>query len=1271
MALYPSTLIPKAAQGLLPHVTTDHRPFVHLPGQSAHKSTFVSKALEDLRYLPKIVTSHATYVEEEDSNHHHVHQAKSHHDHEVKPGYDHEAKLGHDLEAKHSHHRSPKTDHVYKTVPDHHHSPKSNHLQSPKSDHHHSPKFGHHSPKFGRHSPKLGHNHSPKFGLRHSPKPDHRQSPKPDHRHSPKSDHDHEASPNPFDEFDPGSSPELETSRHFQKESQDLDLETEELLLDVLYSVNALMGESGPWHVASVAAGRANCVPGRKPSNITCPIVRTTVPQVMQCLQDIFSVDEETIQRMKTQVQHRKPVAVTLHLMVREAKVLCRRDSKGPTNTYLSVSAPGNMDQRTQTEKDTLYPKWMQKFDVLIGDLQWDHILLELWHEDEEDDSHRHRILSKLLHNTHSSLVLLASLTLSLKDIVISSLDGWYLFGNPEDGEKDDEAHSTRVRLSGSFSVVSDLTNTGYQAHCDLVKQILMRYLQSDEDMTGTKTERVLWNGRVPDAVTAVLAQHALLLNLSIEAQQLAWWSITSQSASVDSSWALAQLKAVQSSLVLNLYSSEEQSELCSSLCCFATKCLNKIKFLDEYFPVALNSSRVQLTYTLKALQSLQDHPHTQRLLNKIRLTTIIEDVIAAIKEYADEWWNRLAHMTLGKANTVSEHLTAALTITEEVLVHIKYVSNIYNDIFKQEMNIRAVMYIYETIVGHMVRSMQPVIVHVQTTISSEKSTESDHKPHYDFGIGSSLWKLFKNLETISLLEYDIPLAVRVSTGLGQYYRWFMPAVDSWLLFTNHQAHTNVREALQNDTFEPVDAHNSFSQSSVETTAIFHSIKVWWHKLGWPDLDSSSQFFIKILENLYSLCIYYVDTLFDRTDSVFEETSNGLLIGEKVCVAVTNVQHIQNEMERLPEIFGFEFLVKLISTTGNESLATQIKSSVESLTKSKVDDLKAKTHDLIDEITSKMTPTIEKSLDDASEFHESSLLLKDVLDPSIATLRNGLEDQYFHHFLKGFWKVTLKIISARVKNNAKREYVYFETIHKILKELYKFFTPDSGGLDDECVKSEEYTSLLDHLEIMKMDTNGLIAQYYHERCREQNQETLPSKGLLVIRTFFKDADHLAVRIIMARDIVVESEEPRHLPLEYFVKVQLQPDGWFPKSTKTNTKVLKEDPATFDEEFEFDISGADENKMKGILLLTLKDKNRIYADTVLGEAFVALSSIPSDLSEVKNLYLHLHELCNNHCYKSLEILQDRKSDHTAHHFLKKIAKRYPGFAINRSKLTLFI
>ncbi|XP_042222999.1 protein unc-13 homolog 4B-like isoform X2 [Homarus americanus] len=1029
-----------------------------------------------------------------------------------------------------------------------------------------------------------------------------------------------------------------------------LDEETEELLTDVLYCADTLMGEDGVWDVSSAPAGMAHCIPGRKFSHVSSRLVSVTMSQVIQSLQDTFNTDQETIERLKLKVQQRKPAALTLHLTVKEAMVHCRRSLKGSTNTYVTVTSPTGAVHTTRTIKGTLYPKWMDKFDLLLSDLQSDQLLLELWLEAERDDRRAQRIYRKFAHSSSSSPLLLGSLRLPVKEIGLSYLDGWYEVDDRVD-EADQEYDSSKVYISGCISTITDIKNK--QSHGALVKHVMDHVLH-----TGISKEP--WTGRLPEGVAAVTAQHALLLSLSIATQQLIWWRIASQETGVDDTWALSQLKSVQSSLVMNLYSSEELLEFTSSLCQFQDKCTERIKNLDTLFPMSSGYSKLQLSSMLNALQSLQTHPRTRQLLGEAKRPSVTHQVIGAIELYAKNWWWKLSQETILKATSIDDQLAAVLSITEEVLVVLEDHSQYFDAIFMKEMNIRALTYIYQIVVSSLVECLQPALNKLHNNIIDPQSSENpDHIPHYDFGCGSSLWKVYKNLKRISTQDLGLPLVVKVKTGIDQYYQWFIPGVQSWIHFTNHLAREQVWEALQRDNFTPIDQHNSFSHSSLETTAIFHSLKVWWYKLAWPDPDSSVQFLQIMLENMYSLCIYYVGALCERADDMLEETSKGYLICQKVCVGAQNVEHIQKEMERLLEIIGFDSQVHKICQAGGSSLVSQIRASVDTLFLSKADDMKVKSQELRDTIIYKMKSTIEKCLDEACECGSSSQLLKEVLDPSLNILHNGLEDNKFQDYLWRFWKLILKIFCTKVANNSKCERAYYETLYKILQETFNFFTPQSGGLDHHKAKNEEYTSLLNHLEIMKMNTDALISHFYHERCNEQHEELLPKKGLLVIRTFFKDSDHLAVRVIMARDVVLNDQNPGNLPLEYFVKVQLHPKVCFPKSIKSSTRVIREDPATYDEEFEFDISTDGSNISEGVLVLMLMDKKKIHRDAVLGEAFVTLSSIAASSSDVNNMYLHMTLPSINHCYRSLQVLQNRLQDNTAHNFLKTISKHHPG------------
>ncbi|XP_064117967.1 protein unc-13 homolog D-like [Macrobrachium nipponense] len=184
------------------------------------------------------------------------------------------------------------------------------------------------------------------------------------------------------------------------------------------------------------------------------------------------------------------------------------------------------------------------------------------------------------------------------------------------------------------------------------------------------------------------------------------------------------------------------------------------------------------------------------------------------------------------------------------------------------------------------------------------------------------------------------------------------------------------------------------------------------------------------------------------------------------------------------------------------------------------------------------------------------------------------------------------------------------------------------------------------------------------------------KTQLVVKMLFTRPGKLLVEVIMARDMVTESDSTsissrggglhhnfHNQPVDSYVKVQLVPQEWFPAAQVRKTKTQrKADPAVYEETFEYDMSKNDDGVRAGLLLFTLKDYNLGRSNTFIGEAVVPLSDLPcvdsSQVHTVPNTYLKMTIPGLDMGYKSLRALQRRTGDKVASSFLKKVSKRLP-------------
>ncbi|XP_042236153.1 uncharacterized protein LOC121875623 isoform X2 [Homarus americanus] len=1064
-------------------------------------------------------------------------------------------------------------------------------------------------------------------------------------------------------------------------------VQTEDLLTDLLYSVHSLMGGAGDgmWHVITAASAGGQTTSGS--SNRTS----VSLEQVLQVLQEAFQVNQDTVDRLTQEVQSRAAPEVNLHLSLKEAKELRPKTVKGTTNCFVTLAIPSSgKSQRSRLEKDTLIPKWNQDFTLRVHNLQKDVLRLEIWHEYDALKVKQLTAvrdikgLGRLVRGTtaqarHQPPHLLGQVTISVKDVSEHGLNGWYSLGK-EEGEAGKDRGS--IYLEGSVSSSAHLENKNRHSYDSLLARLVHHQLKNSTNNNHQENEwSTPWNGRVNSSAAAALAQYAIMLDLNDASLQLSWWCVGSRVATVDAAWTLSQLHRVQAALGKNSYQEEDLAELRTSLVSFVCASSDRLKDLHTAYPP---SSKVlaqhQLSYTLKALQSIQTHKGTRELLDQERLPHLHETVITSLAEHAKTWWMMMIKDQLRGTVTVDEQITPVINIVDESNKFLTQAAEFYNGIFLKEMNISYMQTTYLMVSKKVNPCVRPLVMNIYNRMPAINDHKKDADDvQYALEVGTSLWQLYMNLCRLNKLGESLPIEARVESGVRKYHRWFSRGVMRWLELAIIRARIMIEKAVDLDSFELVDELCNFSSSSTDTIAIFHDVKIWWLKLAWPDPENSAVLLAKILEDICSCGTYYSDLLRDKVDRMFcrQDNSSSVFITRQICVGLNNIERVRRELTGLPGHFGFDVLLEDVRVTGSGiGAATQLESTVERLIYNAADNMENKVNEFIETVIENIRPTLRRTVNQACDIQNAAPFLAEVLGPAIKLLHTHLHTSNFQRFLWRVWEVIIDIFHATVIENSEgRKASYFGGVHSILQETLRFFSQNEGiGLDEHTAQTTEYTSLIELLESLRMSTEALIAKYYQERHEEQVEDILPSKAQLVVKTLFTRPGKLIVDVLMARDIVVESDacsvSSRSGPhllhhsqlVDSYVKVQLVPQEWFPHAIHKTKTLRKQDPAVYEEQFEFDMSRGDDGVRAGFLLFTLKDYNLGRTNTFIGEALVPLADLPvvdsSQVHTVSPKYLKMTTPGLRIGYKSLRALQCRSTDKTATTFWKKVAKRLP-------------
>ncbi|XP_047470012.1 protein unc-13 homolog D-like [Penaeus chinensis] len=999
-------------------------------------------------------------------------------------------------------------------------------------------------------------------------------------------------------------------------------------VVDALYAVLNITGRDGTWPVTQRENGDHE-------------VCKVHADEMLRGVQGIFQLDEEAMDELKKEALQRKPVEFKLNLTVKEGRI--RKRSKGNDTVYITVNTPSRNDNQELVTSfiKSFAPKWDHKFTIPIRDPQKDHIYLQLWQNGEDELSW---LFEPKLATIHFPRVLpIGTLSIPIMEVIETEFDGWYEFQSTAEADiLNSDVESVKVHLSGHITCSPDLGEQ-QQAYDEFLLCLFQHHTSALVD-----NGNGLWQGKLPASLTALSTQLRILHDVRKDRQLISWCKAAAQLPTVDAVYIHSLVKHIQTRMVAAAFNEEDLAFLQETLILIIEKYEERIRCLDSSFPFSNADSEGQLMAVLKTLCDIHRHPKTQMLIYQSEQPLIHEGVAEALITFGCNWLKEMEKSTLLLASSPIDQIKAALALTNEVLCLLGEPLAFYDRIFQKEMKVNCYKQVYGSLVREVISSLEPVLTHICKRLLKEPDTgENAEEMSYDFGLGSNLLKVYTNLCQINFLGRRSESATK-ETGIESHHQWFIPAVHHWLAYTNNLALQCVEKAVEKDSFERMSDHCHFSTSATDTASLFHNIKVWWHKIAWDDQTTNDLIPVRILEDQCNVAKHYCHLMFDIMDSVLEHNEGRLWIGTKIPVVVANMEYINKEVGKLPKAFGLESL-----KNGNNS-------TVKNLIENVQETISLWISQYLEAVLRKVKPTIKTSLDNACESGDVSDLLNNLLDPALSVLCSDLPRSHFLSFLASLWDCIVLLLQMKLKDESKmRKNDYFEQMSYVLNEIFKCFTPSTDiGLNLRA-KTPGYMSLVQELELLKLDSNELISHYYQDRWKEQqDQQQQETTATLVVRANFSESGKLNVAVIMAEDRAAAEENSKIITAlpSYYVKLELIPEEWSLRRSE-KTQALREIPATFDEDFVFE-NLEDNDIAKGFLVLRLVEQHVIHSNILIGEAVIPLAHIHKNSEDIKNMYLHLDTPCLDSVARNLQILNYRRRESTAYDFLKKLEKRYP-------------
>ncbi|KAG7154563.1 putative BAI1-associated protein 3-like, partial [Homarus americanus] len=401
--------------------------------------------------------------------------------------------------------------------------------------------------------------------------------------------------------------------------------------------------------------------------------------------------------------------------------------------------------------------------------------------------------------------------------------------------ERRSEEHGRLVAAQVFLSWPQEGSRRAYQS--SLTTALDHHHLSTTTQGGGDDRSR-LWNGHLSSKATEDLHHLGTKLRLSQEVQQLAWWVVGSRLASVDALWTYNQLQVVQKALADGAYGQEDLDELLHSLTLYIYSQIKRLKSLHSAFP-GTQAGR-QLTYTLRSLQGLEQHPATRQLLDQAGQPVLPEDILAAILRHAHDWWAGVLQVIQKEEATEEnphQQVPALVEVTHMALTFLQQDAQHYDHIFNKEMGVTYTSISYGEFSKQVAQVLRPLLRPSPPRYPTRGELDGEqHRSKFvhNFDVGSSLWSLYHNLRHMHAVGVQAGGGRGEDEGRGggrrgretggegapveSFPSWFMDSVATWLTHSQQENQRLLQEALLQDSLSVVTI--TPADSNTQTTSM-------------------------------------------------------------------------------------------------------------------------------------------------------------------------------------------------------------------------------------------------------------------------------------------------------------------------------------------------------------------------------------------------------------------------------------------------------------------
>lgn len=408
------------------------------------------------------------------------------------------------------------------------------------------------------------------------------------------------------------------------------------------------------------------------------------------------------------------------------------------------------------------------------------------------------------------------------------------------------------------------------------------------------------------------------------------------------------------------------------------------------------------------------------------------------------------------------------------------------------------------------------------------KEEEKDNVLKSSLMVGTQLFELYLALQQFYTLGFSVIKKYNFQEKDGEekddftvFHSWFIRAVAKWLDIALYKAMVRIVKAVELDDLKPVDDLSSHTSSAVDLRTVLNQIKTFWLQLSWPDVETSYVFISRIMEDVCKAIIFYAEKMCERTEE--QKMNSGtevplLHCSEGQCLAINNIDFVMTYINPFVCDLGIESILARLEQQKGGLVADACRKTIRTLMKNSIENVENQILTILEDVGSKMAPTIERFLFEGQVHCNTSTdrqALLQYLDENLVFLKARLVPENFERVLSVMWAVSAKSLSDIVHKSIekKKPAQFFVSLYETFKVLLNFFYGEKIPQDGSLLSTKHL------LELFASDSESLINSFYKQRLLDQHSVPVGSfpLGSINIRIQFLQS-RLRVQVLNCRHL---------------------------------------------------------------------------------------------------------------------------------------------------------